>query len=45
MIQQNQQLREEIDKLQKDDEYIEKLAREKYNMKKESEEVYIIESK
>lgn len=45
LIEQNRQLRDEIDKLQKDDEYIEKLAREKYNMKKEGEEVYIIDSK
>ncbi|MBN2365782.1 MAG: septum formation initiator family protein [Calditrichaeota bacterium] len=45
LIKQNQQLSEEIEKLKNNDEYIEKMAREKYNMKKEKEEVYIINSK
>jgi cell division protein FtsB len=36
----NKQLKEEIEKLQNDVEYIEKMAREKYNLKREDEEVY-----
>lgn len=36
----NKQLKEEIEKLQKDMEYIEKAAREKYNLKRDDEEVY-----
>ena len=33
----------EIEKLRNDPEYIEKVAREKYNMKKKNEEVHIVE--
>jgi cell division protein FtsB len=36
----NKQLKEEIEKLQNDMKYIEKMAREKYNLKREDEEVY-----
>ncbi|MFZ0390059.1 MAG: septum formation initiator family protein [Calditrichia bacterium] len=43
--QDNQDLKEQIEKLQKDDEYIEKVAREKYNMKKKNEDVYVITPK
>lgn len=45
LIKENQEIREEIEKLKNDDKYIEKLAREKYNMKKEGEDIYHIESK
>ena len=45
LIKQNQELKEEIKKLKNDDQYIEKVAREKYNMKKDGEEVYLIEEK
>jgi cell division protein FtsB len=44
LMKENQEIREEIEKLKNDDKYIEKLAREKYNMKKEGEEIYHIES-
>ncbi len=36
----NQRLQEEIKKLQNDLEYIEKVAREKYNLKRDDEEIY-----
>lgn len=36
----NKQLKEEIEKLRKDMEYIEKVAREKYNLKRDDEEVF-----
>lgn len=45
LIKENQEIKEEIEKLENDDKYIEKLAREKYNMKKEGEDIYHIESK
>jgi len=45
LLKQNQELKEEIKKLEHDDQYIEKVAREKYNMKKDGEEVYLIEEK
>ncbi len=38
----NKQLREEIKKLQNDVEYIEKVAREKYNLKRDNEVIYKI---
>ncbi len=38
--QNNIELTEEIERLQKDEVYIEKVAREKYKMLKENEEVY-----
>jgi len=43
LIKQNDSLQQEIDKLKKDDKYLEKVAREKYNMKKEKEDVYVVE--
>jgi len=43
LIQQQQDLETEIEKLKNDPEYIEKVAREKYNMKKKNEEVHIVE--
>lgn len=45
LLEQQKNLEEEIEKLKTDKDYMEKVAREKYNMKKEDEEVYIIESK
>jgi len=45
LLEQQQSLEQEIEKLKTDKDYMEKVAREKYNMKKEDEEVYIIESK
>ncbi len=42
---QNAELEEEIDRLEHDDAYLEKLAREKYGMLKENEEVFIFPSK
>ena len=36
----NKRLQEEIERLQKDMEAIENVAREKYNLKKDSEEIY-----
>ena len=39
------ELEEEIDKLKNDPKYIEKIAREKYKMRKKGEEVYEIEPK
>ena len=45
LLEQQKKLEEEIEKLQTDKDYMEQVAREKYNMKKEDEEVYIIESK
>ena len=36
----NQRLQEEIERLQKDMKEIESVAREKYNLKKDSEEIY-----
>ncbi len=45
LIQENQQLKETIKKLESDLEYIEKVAREKYNLKKENEEVYLVKPK
>lgn len=38
----NQQLLREIDQLQNNLDYVEKVAREKYNLKREDEEVYEI---
>jgi cell division protein FtsL len=43
LLQQQDDLETEIDKLKNDPEYIEKVAREKYNMKKENEEVHMAE--
>jgi cell division protein FtsB len=43
LIERQKNLETEIDKLENDPDYIEKKAREKYNMKKEYEEVYIAE--
>ena len=45
LLQQQKELEVEIDKLKNDPEYREKVAREKYNKKKENEEAYIIEAK
>ncbi len=45
LIKQNQEIKEEIKKLKNDEQYMEKVAREKYNMKKDGEEVYLIEEK
>ncbi len=42
-IQQNDSLKKEIQRLKNDVEYQEKVAREKFNMKKKGEEVYIVE--
>jgi len=42
-IQQNDSLEQEIHRLKNDVEYQEKVAREKFNMKKKGEEVYIVE--
>ncbi len=44
LLQQQKDLETEIDRLKNDPEYNEEVAREKYNMKKENEEVHIIES-
>lgn len=38
----NEQLLEQIEKLQEDLDYIEKVAREKYNLKREGEDIYKI---
>ena len=38
----NQKLQEQIEKLQHDLEYIEKIARERYNLKREDEDIYKI---
>ena len=43
LVQENDTLKNEIEKLKKDEKYIEKVAREKFNMKKKDEEVYLIE--
>jgi cell division protein DivIC len=43
LLDQNAQLKDEIKKLQTDDKYIEKIARERYNMKKKDEDVYVVE--
>lgn len=43
LLKTNKELREEIDKLKNDKKYIEKMAREKYNMKKKNEDVYMVE--
>lgn len=43
LIKQNDSLQQEIEKLRKDDRYLEEVAREKYNMKKEKEDVYVVE--
>ena len=45
LVQEKEALKNEIDKLQNDKKYIEKVAREKYNMKKEKESVYHIKKK
>jgi cell division protein DivIC len=45
LLEQNAQLKDEIKKLETDDKYIEKIARERYNMKKKDEEVYVVEPK
>lgn len=45
LIRQQQELEIEIHKLKNDLEYNEQIAREKYNMKKKNEEVYIVEPK
>ena len=45
LLEQQKSLEQEIEKLKTDQDYMEKVAREKYNMKKKDEEVYIIESK
>ena len=42
--QKKKQLESEKDKLQNDPEYIEKIAREKYKMKKKDEKVYQVET-
>ncbi len=43
--QERKELEEEIEKLKNDPEYIERIAREKYKMRKKGEEVYEIEPK
>jgi cell division protein DivIC len=43
LIKQNDSLLQEIEKLKKDDKYLEKVAREKYNMKKEKEDIFVVE--
>ena len=43
LIMQSDSLQHEIEKLRKDDRYLEEVAREKYNMKKEKEDVYVVE--
>jgi len=43
LVQENEALKNEIEKLKKDEKYIEKVAREKFNMKKKDEEVYLVE--
>jgi cell division protein FtsB len=43
LIKQNDSLQQEIEKLKKDNKYLEKVAREKYNMKKEKEDVFVVE--
>ncbi len=45
LLRQNDSLQKEIEKLKHDNEYLEKIAREKYNMKKDKEEIYRIEGK
>ncbi|GAB4369032.1 MAG: hypothetical protein Kow0042_10510 [Calditrichia bacterium] len=45
LLMQNEQLNEEIQKLQSDEDYIEKIAREKFNMKKKNEDVYLIKTR
>ncbi len=40
----NQQLEEEINKLQNDTRYIEEVARKKYNFRKENEEIIIVKA-
>ena len=45
LLQRQKDLETEIEKLKNDPEYNEKVAREKYNMKKGNEEVHLIESK
>ena len=45
LLEENEELTEEIHKLKKDQKYIEKVAREKHNMKKKDEDIYIIDSK
>ena len=43
LIKESERIKDEIYKLETDDKYLEKVAREKYNMKKEDEEIYQIE--
>ena len=43
LLQQNRELENEINNLKTDEKHLEKVAREKFNMKKEGEEVYIVE--
>jgi cell division protein DivIC len=43
LLQQNRELENEINNLKTDQKYLEKVAREKYNMKKEGEEIYVVE--
>jgi cell division protein FtsB len=45
LLRRQKDLEIEIDKLKNDPEHIEGVAREKYNMKKENEEVHIVEPK
>ncbi len=42
LLKENRQLKETIKKLESDLEYIEKVAREKYNLKKKNEEIYLV---
>lgn len=45
LLQENDTLEQQIRKLKSDEKYQEKVAREKFNMKKKDEDVYIIEPK
>ncbi len=43
LVRENEALESEIEKLKNDEKYIEKIAREKFNMKKKDEEIYLVE--
>jgi len=45
LIEKKNRLSSEVKRLQNDSDYIEKIAREKFNMRKKNEEIYIIEKK
>jgi cell division protein FtsB len=40
LVHRNQELREEIERLQHDDEYLEKIARERHGLLKKNEKIY-----